>query len=145
MRRLLTLALLLALTAPAAAPADAPPPAPGALLTDERERAIAPGLELTSFETLDRTGWTRAHMLTADLREQRLHADLLGTAVSAKRTVTAHADAAGAAAAVNGDFFAITTTQAAIGPEIGGGVLRKALAAPELVAGVGEDRIARLA
>lgn len=113
--------------------------------TDRVDRPVAPGIVLTSFSTFGRTGWTRVHVLNADLSNAGVGVDLLAGKVSETRTPSAHAGAAGAVAAVNGDFFDITETNAAIGPEIGSGELRKGTSAASTVVTVGADRVARLA
>ncbi|MFK0118073.1 phosphodiester glycosidase family protein [Streptomyces sp. NPDC090994] len=110
---------------------------------DRVDRPVAPGIVLTRFDTYGRTGWTRVHVLNADLRQAT--ADLVAGKVSEKRTPSALAGERGAVAAVNGDFFDITETDAAIGPEIQGGRLRKGSAMATTVATVGADRVARLA
>jgi predicted phosphodiesterase len=145
-RRLLLLVALAVLLTGAPARAEVPPPAPGALLTDAHEQPVAPGLSYADFTTYDEAGgWARVHVLTADLRRAGLRTELLGGTVTGVQPVSAHAGAARAVAGVNGDFFNINETNAAIGPEIGGAALRKATAAPAPIAGVGEDGIARLA
>ena len=52
---------------------------------------------------------------------------------------------AGAVAGVNGDFFDINNSNAAIGPEILGGAIRKSGIGRTQVAGVSENRLGRLA
>ncbi|MEJ7894177.1 MAG: phosphodiester glycosidase family protein [Solirubrobacteraceae bacterium] len=145
MRRSVLLWILLLLLVPAAAAAEVPSPAPGALLTEERTTPVAPGLELSTFQTYDRDGWIRWHLLTAELAEPGLRADLLANTITGKRILSQHAASAGAVAGINGDYFSINGSEAAIGPEIGGGALRKASSDPRTVAGVGRDEIGRLA
>ena len=118
MPRLLVLLVALCRLVPAAAPAAVPPPADGQLLTAQQERQIAPGLRLATFDTYDARGWLRAHLLTADLRGDGSRPTLLGTTVTGLAPVSTHAGAAGAVAGVNGDFFNINETGAAIGPEV---------------------------
>lgn len=156
-RRLLTLfaALVVALVGPAgaaraqlAAPADPPAydtTAEGAVEALREDREIAPGVVLTTVASYDRQGFQRTHVLIATLEQTEISAELLGETVTGARGLTAHADAAGAIGAVNGDFFNINQTFAATGPEVRGGVFRKGIAEPLTVAGVGQDRIARLA
>ncbi|MEU4654123.1 phosphodiester glycosidase family protein [Streptomyces sp. NPDC023723] len=130
---------------------DAGPPAPAYRTTvpgesvevDRVDRPVAPGIVLTTFATYGRTGWSRVHVLNADLRHAT--ADLLAGKVSETRAPSALAGARGAVAAVNGDFFDITETDAAIGPEVADGRLRKGTATATTVATVGADRVARLA
>jgi predicted phosphodiesterase len=106
---------------------------------------VAPGIVLTSFDIFGRTGWLRAHVLNADLRNGRVDADLVADKVSDPRMLSTAADAQHAVAAVNGDFFDITETFAAEGPEIRNGQLRKGTNASTLVPAIGADRVARLA
>ncbi|MFD7711415.1 phosphodiester glycosidase family protein [Streptomyces sp. NPDC059786] len=112
---------------------------------DRVDRPVAPGIVLTSYGTFGRTGWTRVHVLNAELRDASVGVDLLARKVSETRTPSAAAGAQGAVAAVNGDFFDITETNAAIGPEIQHGELRKGTGTATTVATVGADRVARLA
>jgi exopolysaccharide biosynthesis protein len=145
-------------TAPAAAGAlpDADPAAgrapayrltvPGESVQSDRvDRPVAPGITLTSFDVFGRTGWLRAHVLNADLGEESVGVDLIADKVSQARPLAQAANAQHAVAAVNGDYFDITETFAAEGPEIQDGRVRKGSAQPSTVATVGADRIARLA
>ncbi|MFF0223753.1 phosphodiester glycosidase family protein [Streptomyces sp. NPDC004629] len=112
---------------------------------DRVDRPVAPGIVLTTFSTFGRSGWTRVHVLNADLGDASVGVDLVAGKVSETRTVSAAADAQRAVAAVNGDFFDITETNAAIGPEVRGGRLRKGTNQHSTVVTVGADRVARLA
>ncbi|MEE4544454.1 phosphodiester glycosidase family protein [Streptomyces sp. V4-01] len=113
--------------------------------SDRVDTPVAPGITLTSFDVFGRTGWLRAHVLNADLGERSVEVDLIADRVSQARPLTQAASAQHAVAAVNGDYFDITETFAAEGPEIQGGRVRKGTAQPSTVAAVGADRIARLA
>lgn len=106
---------------------------------------VAPGIVLTSFDTFGRTGWTRVHVLNADLGDASVGVDLIAGKVSEARPLTRAAAAQQAVAAVNGDYFDITETYAAEGPEIQDGRLRKGTDQPTTVAAIGADRVARLA
>ncbi|MBY8882185.1 phosphodiester glycosidase family protein [Actinacidiphila acidipaludis] len=106
---------------------------------------VAPGIVLTSFDTFGRTGWTRVHVLNADLGNASVDVDLVAGTVSDARPLAQAAAAQGAVAAVNGDYFDITETYAAEGPEIKNGQLRKGTTTPTTVAAIGADRVARLA
>jgi exopolysaccharide biosynthesis protein len=112
---------------------------------DRVDRPVGPGIVLTTFNTFGRTGWTRVHVLNADLANAYAGVDLLADKVSDTRTVSQAAQAQRAVAAVNGDYFDITETYAAEGPEIQHGELRKGLNRSSTVAAVGVDGIARLA
>lgn len=129
--------------------------------------AIAPGVTYRQFDLRGSKGPAHAHLLTVDLRDPRVRLGLLYPgAVAARATVSRLADAQGAVAGVNGDFFDISETQhpgveatgATDGPAIAAGHVLKA-AVPdgqrfgptlppgtgtEDVFGVGVDRRARL-
>lgn len=132
-----------------------------------RTEPVAPGVTYGEFSVVVPRGVARGHLLTVDLREPRLRVDLLHPgAVGARSPVSAMADARGAVAAVNGDFFNIVETQhpgveatgAPVGPAIAAGRWLKGAvpdgqrfgpALPpdttaEDVVGVGYDRRARL-
>ncbi|MFJ9118535.1 phosphodiester glycosidase family protein [Streptomyces sp. NPDC102394] len=129
--------------------------------------AIAPGVTYRQFDLRGSKGPAHAHLLTVDLRDPRVRLGLLYPgAVAARATVSRLADAQGAVAGVNGDFFNISETQhpgveatgATDGPAIAAGHVLKAAvpdgqrfgpALPpgtgtEDVFGVGVDRRARL-
>jgi predicted phosphodiesterase len=135
--------------------ADPPPPSqapsyqtavPGESVEADRvDQPVAPGIVRTTFDTFGRTGWTRVHVLSADLRDRSVGVDLVGGKVSEARPLSQAADDQRSVAAVNGDYFNITETNAAIGPEIQNGKLRKGTNQSSTVAGVGADGIARLA
>ncbi|MGI5441100.1 phosphodiester glycosidase family protein [Streptomyces shenzhenensis] len=112
---------------------------------DRVDRPVAPGIVLTTFDTFGRSGWTRVHVLNADLGDASVGVDLVAGKVSETRTVSAAADAQHSVAAVNGDFYDITETNAAIGPEVQSGRLRKGTNQRSTVVTVGADRVARLA
>jgi predicted phosphodiesterase len=112
---------------------------------DRVDQPVAPGIVRTTFDTFGRTGWTRVHVLSADLRDRSVGVDLVAGKVSEARPLSQAADGRRSVAAVNGDFFDITETNAAIGPEIQNGGMRKGTSQSSTVAGVGTDGIARLA
>ncbi|MFD4605035.1 phosphodiester glycosidase family protein [Streptomyces sp. NPDC058464] len=128
---------------------------------------IASGVTYRQFDLPAAKGTVHAHLLTVDLTDPHVHVDLLSPgAVAARSPVSAMADAAGAVAGVNGDFFNITEAQhpgveatgASVGPAIAHGRVLKAAVptaqrfGPSLppgtdttdVFGVGVDRRARL-
>ncbi|WP_217555918.1 phosphodiester glycosidase family protein [Streptomyces sp. GbtcB6] len=130
-------------------------------------RQIASGVAYRQFDVPAAKGTVHAHLLTVDLTDPHVHVDLLSPgAVAARSPVSAMADAAGAVAGVNGDFFNINETQhpgveatgASVGPAIAHGRALKAAVptaqrfGPALppgtdttdVFGVGVDRRARL-
>ncbi|MFI6275493.1 phosphodiester glycosidase family protein [Streptomyces sp. NPDC050988] len=128
---------------------------------------LAPGVRYTEYDIPAAKGMAHAHVLSVDLRNPRVSVDLLHPgAVAARAPVSRLADAQGAVAGVNGDFFNITETQhpgveatgASVGPAIAGGRTLKAAVpdgqrfGPALppgtstrdVLGVGTDHRARL-
>lgn len=106
---------------------------------------VAPGIVLTSFHTFGSSGWLRCHVLNADLSERTVGVDVLSTAVTNQQTVSQAAATRGALAAVNGDYFDITETNAPEGPLLSDGKLEKATDAQTLLPTIGVDRIARFA
>ncbi|WP_306185479.1 MULTISPECIES: phosphodiester glycosidase family protein [unclassified Streptomyces] len=132
-----------------------------------RAEAIAPGIEYRDFDLGAAHGVTHAHLVSVDLDNKHVRVGLLHPrAVAARGTVSQLADAQGALAGVNGDFFHISETQhpgvavtgSSVGPEIADGRVLKAAVPrgqrfgpalpPETttgdVLGVGTDRTARL-
>ncbi|MFE5818925.1 phosphodiester glycosidase family protein [Streptomyces sp. NPDC056479] len=128
---------------------------------------LAPGVAYDEFDIPAAKGTAHAHVLTVDLRNPRVHLDLLYPGASAARaTVSQQATAQGAVAGVNGDFFNISETQhpgvaatgSSVGPVIASGLALKAAVpngqrfgpalppgtSTEDVFGVGTDRRARL-
>ncbi|GGS86361.1 phosphodiester glycosidase family protein [Streptomyces violaceus] len=128
---------------------------------------VAPGVTYEHFDIQAAKGVTHAHVLKVDLGNPRVQVDLLYPgAVASRAQVSRMADAQGAVAGVNGDFFNITETQhpgveatgASVGPAITAGRTLKAAVpngqrfGPELppgtttedVFGVGTDGRARL-
>jgi hypothetical protein len=83
---------------------------------DRVDCPVAPGIVLTSFDTFGRTGWMRVHVLNADLDDSSVGVDLVADKVSEARALSQAAGAQHAVAAVNGDYFDITETNAAEGP-----------------------------
>ncbi|WP_129310776.1 phosphodiester glycosidase family protein [Streptomyces sp. L2] len=128
---------------------------------------LAPGITYRQFDIDAGAGEAHAHLLTVDLANPHVSLDLLYPgAVAARATVSGLADAAGAVAGVNGDFFDISETQhpgveatgASVGPAVAHGQALKAAVpraqrfGPALppgtattdVLGMGTDRRARL-
>ena len=114
-------------------------------LTDSTER-IGPGVTLRHLVSLSEIGWTDAQVMTVDLQAQGVKADLLTAgAVARGSALSAQVRQAGAVAGVNADFFDINNSNAAIGPEIQNGVVRKSGFGSTQVAGVTNGRLGRLA
>ncbi|MGI5199843.1 phosphodiester glycosidase family protein [Streptomyces sp. CA-288835] len=96
---------------------------------------IAPGVTYSEFDIPAAKGPAHAHVLSVDLRDPRVGVDLMYPgAVAARAPISQLADARGAVAGVNGDFFNITETQhpgveatgASVGPAIASGRTLKA-------------------
>ncbi|MDJ0344059.1 phosphodiester glycosidase family protein [Streptomyces sp. H10-C2] len=128
---------------------------------------LAPGVVYETFSLPASHGTAHGHLLTVDLDNDHVRVDLLRPgAADARAPVSRLADARGAVAAVNGDFFNISESQhpgvdptfSAVGPAIAGGRQLKA-AVPdgqrfgpalvpgttaEDVLGIGADHVARL-
>lgn len=129
-------ALALPLAAPLPASATpTPPPVPdrGA---EGREQVlgrlapaevVAPGIGHREFTTTDAAGQVIGDVVEVDLTQPGVRIDLLSAGkVASTAPVTAMADAAGAVAGINGDFFDISATGAAAGPAVRGGRAVKA-------------------
>ncbi|WP_329280117.1 phosphodiester glycosidase family protein [Streptomyces sp. NBC_01451] len=132
-----------------------------------RAAQIAPGVRYAQFDIVAARGVTHAHLLSVDLGNARVRVNLLyAGAVAARAAVSRLADAKGAVAGVNGDFFNISEVQhpgvaatgASVGPAIASGTVLKSAVpngqrfGPSMppgvttgaVLGVGTDRKARL-
>ncbi|MDH6218135.1 phosphodiester glycosidase family protein [Streptomyces pseudovenezuelae] len=132
-----------------------------------RALAVGSGVTYQQFDIQGMKGLTHAHLVTVDLRDARVRLDLLYPgAVASRAALSALADAKGAVAAVNGDFFNITEAQhpgveatfSTVGPAIASGRTLKGAVpngqrfGPSMppgrttqdVIGVGVDRRARL-
>lgn len=132
------------------------------IVTRREERRIAPGLELTRFARMSEDGWLSGEVLVADLG-----ASADGTApvadgraatggvrvgyvgpdhIAGNATVSQMAASRGAVAAINGDYFDINNSGAALGAAVDAGTLLKS-ASPgrERSVVVGSDGVGRLA
>jgi hypothetical protein len=98
---------------------------PQSIDTDRRDRPVAPGVTLSSFDRVDPRGWLRADAVTADLTGGVRVDYLYPGAVSAVEPLSAQADRGRAVAAVNGDFFDIDNSGAPKGVGISGGQVIK--------------------
>ncbi|MDW5593378.1 phosphodiester glycosidase family protein [Conexibacter stalactiti] len=138
LRAALAAGAVVALAAPGAAAAADP-----LTLTDKSE-PIGPGIELRHLETLSPSGWTDAQILTVDLAEEAVTTDLLmAEHVGQAAPLTSMARSSGAIAGVNGDFFDIGNSGAALRPAIRSGRVVKS-GSPETVVGVTNDRLGSL-
>ncbi|WP_156290571.1 phosphodiester glycosidase family protein [Oceanobacillus salinisoli] len=113
------------------------------LLSNEETTTIGPGIELTQFERFDARGWLNGEVMTIDLSNEAVSADLLYPGViTDSKPVSEMAKEAGAVAGVNGDFFDINNTKAPSGSMIqGGNILKGPQGSHTLTAGVDEDGI----
>ncbi|MGW4471533.1 phosphodiester glycosidase family protein [Nonomuraea sp. NPDC004354] len=98
-------------------------PASRSLETAKKVRPVAPGLTLTSFDRFDAAGWLRADALSADLSGGVTTGYLNSGEVSKTEPLSGPADRARAVAAVNGDFFDINRSGAALGVGVKDGAL----------------------
>lgn len=90
-----------------------------AVVTSDVNYEIAPGMTIREWDQTDYRGPIRANLLTIDLAAANLSMDYLGGPYAVRRqTVSEMGAAAGAIAAVNGDFFDISDTGAALGVNI---------------------------
>ena len=111
------------------------------LVSNEETKTIAPGIQLISFERFDVRGWLNGEILTVDLANEDVSADLLfpGVITNAK-PLSKMAEEANAVAGVNGDFFDINNTKAPSGAMVQDGTLLKGpQGSHTLTAGVDDD------
>ncbi|WP_082801632.1 phosphodiester glycosidase family protein [Herbidospora cretacea] len=128
-KKLLLVALAAATTlsvAPAAY-ADGPPaPVTGGIPLVNTTEKIGPGIELQHVKALDQKGWYDAQFLTVDLADEAVSTDLLTAGpVAFGGPLSVAANKAGAVAGVNGEFFDIGNSNAALGGEVQNGKLVK--------------------
>jgi hypothetical protein len=121
-------------------------------------QAVAPGVTHREFSTTAPAGRVRGDVVEVDLTARGVRTDLLTPGVVAGRSpVKIMADRTRAVAGVNGDFFDIGQSNAAVGPEVRSGRPVKAAvpagrrfgpavpgAAPDAVFAVGRDRVGRV-
>lgn len=130
--------------APRQAPRAADPATATPLTLASQTQRIAPGVTLTRQHTVDPAGFVDGYVLRADL-DGPTKPELLAPTVSGRAAPTDLADGVGAVAATNGDFFAIDTSNAPIGPEIRNGELIKAGSAPQPVVGLDRNGVGQIA
>ncbi|MGC5166498.1 phosphodiester glycosidase family protein [Luteimicrobium sp. DT211] len=101
-------------------------PATGGLaLTDTTEK-VGPGIALQHVKALEQTGWYDAQFLSVDLANGAVSTDLLTSGpVASGGPLSTAANKAGAVAGVNGEFFDIGNSNAALGGEVQDGQLLK--------------------
>ncbi len=121
-------------------------PAGKTLLANEEETTIAPGIQVSSFERFDARGWLNGEVMTVDLSQDSVSADLLypGVVTDAK-PLSEMANDAGAVGGVNGDFFDINHTKAPSGTMIQNGEFIKGpQGSHTLTAGVDEQELGQI-
>lgn len=130
MPRPLRILLALALAVPTALAVPAPVAAADSspIETARTTRPVAPGLTLTSIDTVDASGWLRTDALSVDLGGGTTVDYLSPGAVAADDTVrhmagSATHDGTRPVAAINGDFFDINNSGAALGVGVHSGEL----------------------
>jgi exopolysaccharide biosynthesis protein len=89
--------------------------------TARSTRPVAPGVTLTSLDRYDATGWLRTDSLSTDLAGGARVGYLSSGEVSKVEPIRASADRTRAVAAVNGDYFDINNSGAALGVGIQSG------------------------
>lgn len=89
------------------------------VVTSDVTYEIAPGLTIREWDQTDYRGPIRANLLTVDLNAANISLDYLGSPYAVRpQTVSQMGAAAGVIGAVNGDFFDISDTGAALGVAI---------------------------
>ncbi|WP_249872321.1 phosphodiester glycosidase family protein [Oceanobacillus saliphilus] len=120
-------------------------PAGKTLLSKEETTTIGPGIELSSFERFDARGWLNGEVMTIDLSNDMVAADLLYPGeISKTMRVSEMAKNAGAIGAVNGDFFDINNTSAPSGTMIKDNILLKSPQGSTLTAGVDQQGLGKI-
>lgn len=113
---------------PSAAPPAVPPGGAIAAAVDEQvwRAPIAPGVSLVAVRRLDADGWVDLFAVVADLDRPGVSVDVIaGPSLTDRQPTSAMARAAGAVAAINGDFFYLGATGAPAGLVVKGGRLWK--------------------
>ncbi|MER7706643.1 phosphodiester glycosidase family protein [Kitasatospora sp. NPDC097605] len=122
---------------------------PGESVVTRRDvTPIAPGLTMTAFDRLGRSGWIRGKVLVADLATEGLSVDYLSSGqVTTRQTVTEMARGAGAVAAINGDYFDMNASEAPLGVGVSreDGLIHAPIEGWNQAVTVGTDGLARMA
>ncbi|MGZ0150809.1 phosphodiester glycosidase family protein [Kribbella sp. WER1] len=120
-------------------------PVAGLALVDTTE-TVGPGISLNHVKSVDQRGWVDAQYLTINLADKAVSTDLLTSGpVASGGPLSAAANKAGAVAGVNGEFFDIGNSNAALGGEVQNGqLLKSADASGRQHVGVSKDGIAQL-
>jgi 3',5'-cyclic AMP phosphodiesterase CpdA/exopolysaccharide biosynthesis protein len=128
------------------AAAGQPAPVTGGIPLVDTTEPIGPGISLQHVKALDQKGWYDAQFLTVDLSNSAVSTDLLTSGpVASGGPLSVAANKAGAVAGVNGEFFDIGNSNAALGGEIQDGqLLKTADIGGRQHVGVSDDGIAQL-
>jgi hypothetical protein len=120
--------------------------APSPLALVDKTEKLGAGVQLRHLKRLTADGWADLQILTADLQNDAVSADLLaGDTVTETGPISKKADKAGAVAGVNGDFFDIGNSGAPHGASVRSGqLLKSAMPTDWQHVGVGNDGIGRL-
>ncbi|WP_166355870.1 phosphodiester glycosidase family protein [Phytoactinopolyspora limicola] len=131
---------------PSGPPHTTPVPGPSVPYLDD-ELTIAPGLELSTFQSLEADGWTSGSVLTVDVDADLSFDYQYSGAVTELETIRAGAERTGATAAINADFFDINNSNAPLGPGISrdGGLVNAPVAGRHQAVAVTEAGAVQLA
>jgi len=137
-------AAVLAAAALAAFPAAAQ--AADSLALVDKTEPLGPGITLRHVNAVNSGGWYDSQILTVDLANGAVTSDLLTAGkVAQGGPLSIAADKAGAVAGINGEFFDIGNSTAALGGEVQNGqLLKSADVSGRGHIGVGQDGVARL-
>jgi hypothetical protein len=126
-------------------PVTGAPVTGGIPLTNTTEK-IGPGIDLRHVKALAEKGWYDAQFLSVDLSDKAVGTDLLTSGpVASGGPLSEAANKAGAVAGVNGEFFDIGNSNAALGGEVQDGkLIKSADVGGRGHVGVGKDGIAQL-
>ncbi|MEU6652588.1 hypothetical protein ABZ904_24860 [Streptomyces sp. NPDC046900] len=127
------------------APDTGAPVTGGIPLTNTSEK-IGPGIDLQHVKALAQKGWYDAQFLHVDLSNSAVGTDLLTSGpVASGGPLSKAANKAGAVAGVNGEFFDIGNSNAALGGEVQDGkLIKSADTGGRQHVGVSKDGIAQL-
>ncbi|WP_146605019.1 phosphodiester glycosidase family protein [Jiangella anatolica] len=138
--------LLVVPAAAAVEPGDLTRPGESVLAGTDRQ-TIAPGMELTTFSRLEDGGWNAGSILEVDLDAGVTLDYQYSGEVTTTATVRSLAEASGATAAINGDFYDINNSNAPLGAGISRdeGMITAPTAGHENALAVSSDGVAALA
>ncbi|MCX5313862.1 phosphodiester glycosidase family protein [Streptomyces sp. NBC_00154] len=127
------------------APATGTPATGGIPVTNTSEK-IGPGIDLQQVKALAQEGWYDAQFLNVDLSNSAVGTDLLTSgSVASGGPLSKAANKAGAVAGVNGEFFDIGNSNAALGGEVQNGkLIKSADTGGRQHVGVSKDGMAQL-